>query len=226
LSKLDSVFEAKPPSALELREQFSTPDQQRQTAMLGIWIFLITEVLLFGALFTAFTVYRISDPQGFDLGSKDMDALLGSVNTAVLICSSFTMALSVYFSEVGNQKMLMMFLLLTMFIGAVFLAIKFTEYHSHYVDHKVPGFWFEEHGPHAAKIEMFFVLYFIMTGLHAVHMTIGLAILTVLLFRTAIGSITAEYHTPIEVGGLYWHFIDIVWIFLYAIFYIPGLHLK
>jgi cytochrome c oxidase subunit 3 len=226
LSKLDSVFEAKPPSALELREQFSTPDQQRQTAMVGIWVFLITEVLLFGALFTAFTVYRISDPQAFDLGSKDMDALLGSVNTGVLICSSFTMALSVYFAEVGNQKMLMMFLLLTMFIGAVFLAIKFTEYHSHYVDHKVPGFWFEEHGPHAAKIEMFFVLYFIMTGLHAVHMTIGLASLTVLLFRTAIGSITAEYHTPIEVGGLYWHFIDIVWIFLYAIFYIPGLHLK
>ena len=106
MSKLDSVFEAKPPGALELREQFSTPDQQRQTAMVGMWVFLITEVLLFGALFTAFTVYRISDPQGFDLGSKDMDVLLGSVNTAVLICSSFTMALSVYFAEVGNQKLL------------------------------------------------------------------------------------------------------------------------
>ena len=226
MSKLDSIVEAKPPGALELREQFSTPDQQRQTAMVGIWVFLITEVLLFGALFTAFTVYRLSDPQGFDLGSKDMEALLGAVNTCILICSSLTMALSVYFSEVGNTKLLVVFLLATMFIGAVFLAIKFTEYYLHYVDHKVPGFWFEEHGPHAGKIEMFFVFYFIMTGLHALHMTIGLAILTGLLFRTMIGSITAEYHTPIEIGGLYWHFIDIVWIFLYAIFYIPGLHLK
>ncbi|MFL6451644.1 MAG: cytochrome c oxidase subunit 3 [Bryobacteraceae bacterium] len=226
MSKLDSILETKPPSALELREQFSTPGQQRQTAMVGMWVFLITEVLLFGALFTAFTVYRISDPQGFDLGSKDMDTLLGSINTGILICSSFTMALSVYFAEVGKGKMLMLFLVFTMVLGIVFLAIKFTEYHSHYADHKVPAFWFEEHGPHAGKIEMFFVFYFIMTGLHALHMTIGLGILTVLLFRTLIGSITAEYHTPVEVGGLYWHFIDIVWIYLYAIFYIPGLHLK
>lgn len=226
MSKLDEVFEAKSPTELELREQFSTPDQQRQTAMVGMWVFLITEVLLFGALFTAFTVYRLSDPQAFDLGSKDMDALLGSINTAVLICSSFTMAVSVYFAEIGNQKMLVLFLVLTMLIGTVFLAVKFTEYHSHYVDHKVPAFWFEEHSAHAAKIQMFFVFYFVMTGLHAIHMTIGLGILTTLLFRTAIGSITAEYHTPVEIGGLYWHFIDIVWIFLYAIFYIPGLHLK
>lgn len=226
MSKLDSVLEVKSPRALELREQFSTPDQQRDTAMIGMWVFLITEVLLFGALFTAFTVYRLSDPQGFDLGSKDMDTLLGAVNTGVLICSSFTMALSVYYSEVGNEKLVILFLMATMLIGVVFLGIKFTEYYLHYVDHKVPALWFEEHGPHAAKIEMFFVFYFIMTGLHALHMTIGLGILTVLLFRTVIGSITAEYHTPIEIGGLYWHFIDIVWIFLYAIFYIPGLHLK
>jgi cytochrome c oxidase subunit III len=226
LSKLDEVFEVKSPMELELREQFSTPDQQRETAMVGIWIFLITEVLLFGALFTAFTVYRLSDPQAFDLGSKGMDSVLGSVNTAVLICSSFTMALAVYFAELGKQKWLALFLILTMLIGTVFLAIKFTEYHSHWVDHKVPGFWFEDHSAHAAKVEMFFVFYFIMTGLHALHMTIGLAILTVLLFRTAIGSITAKYYTPIEVGGLYWHFIDIVWIYLYAIFYIPGIHLK
>lgn len=226
MSKLDEVLEPKSPTELELREQFSIPDQQRETAMVGIWVFLVSEVLLFGALFTAFTVYRLSDPQGFDLGSKDMDTILGSVNTGVLICSSFTMALSVYFAELGKQKSVALFLILTMLIGTVFLAIKFTEYHSHWVDHKVPGFWFEDGSAHAAKIEMFFVFYFIMTGLHAVHMTIGLGILTVLLFRTAIGSITTEYHTPIEVGGLYWHFIDIVWIFLYAIFYIPGIHLK
>ena len=226
MSKLGSVFETKSPRQLELREQFSTPDQQRGTAMVGMWIFLITEVLLFGALFTAFTVYRISHPQAFDLGSKDMEIVLGSVNTAVLICSSFTMALSVYFAEVGNPKLLALFLIATMVIGIVFLAIKFTEYYLHYLDHKVPALWFEDSSPHAANVQMFFVFYFIMTGLHALHMTIGLGVLSVLLFRTMIGSITAEYHTPIEVGGLYWHFIDIVWIYLYAIFYIPGLHLK
>ena len=226
MSKLDSVFELKSPDELQLREQFSTPDQQRETAMVGMWIFLITEVLLFGGLFTAFTVYRVSAPHAFDLGSKDMEIVLGSINTAVLICSSYTMALSVYYAEVGNQKLLMLFLLLTMFVGVIFLGIKFTEYYFHYLDHKVPALWFEEHSSEAPKIQLFFVFYFIMTGLHALHMTIGLGILSVLLFRTLLGNINAEYHTPIEIGGLYWHFIDIVWIFLYAIFYIPGLHVK
>src|SRR5690349_4693520 len=112
-----------------------------------MWIFLITEVLLFGALFTAFTVYRISAPHAFDQGSKDMESLLGSINTGVLICSSFTMALSVYFAEIGKQKLVGLFLILTMLIGLAFLGIKFTEYYLHYQDHKVPGIRFEEHSP-------------------------------------------------------------------------------
>jgi cytochrome c oxidase subunit 3 len=211
---------------LELREQFATPEQQRETASIGMWVFLITEVMLFGGLFMAYTVYRLSNPQAFDAGSSHMEVVLGSVNTAVLICSSFTMALAVYSAEVGNQRRLALFLVATMIIGAIFLAIKFTEYYLHYQDHKVPGFWFEYSGAHAAKVQMFFVFYFIMTGLHALHMTIGLGILSVLLFRTAIGTFSANYHTAIDLGGLYWHFIDIVWVFLYAIFYIPGLHLR
>lgn len=214
------------PVTLELREQFSTPDQQRQTATIGMWIFLMTEVMLFGGLFTAYTVYRLSNPQAFDVGSSHMEILLGAINTAVLICSSFTMALAVYSAEIGNQRRLALFLVTTMIIGAIFLAIKFTEYYLHYRDHKVPGFWFEYQGAYATKVQMFFVFYFIMTGLHALHMTIGLGMLTVLLFRTIIGTFSAEYHTTIDLGGLYWHFIDIVWVFLYAIFYIPGLHLR
>ena len=226
MSKLDSLIESKSPRELALREQFATPGQQRETATTGMWIFLITEVLLFGALFTAFTVYLVSAPQAFDMGSHEMEILLGAINTAVLICSSFTMALAVYYSEVGNQKLIVLFLLLTMLIGAIFLGIKFTEYYDHFRDHKVPGLWFEQGGPLAPHIEMFFVFYFIMTGLHALHMLIGISILSVLAFRTLIGHIDAEYHTPIELGGLYWHFIDIVWVFLYAIFYIPGLHVR
>jgi cytochrome c oxidase subunit III len=212
--------------ALELREQFATPEQQRDTAAIGMWIFLITEVMLFGGLFSAYTVYRMSDPQAFDAGSSHMEIWLGSINTAVLLCSSFTMALAVWSAEVGKTGRLALFLVLTMVIGAVFLAIKFTEYYLHYQAHKVPGFWFEYHGINARHVEMFFVFYFIMTCLHALHMTVGLGILSVLLFRTIIGTFSAEYHTTIDLGGLYWHFIDIVWVFLYAIFYIPGLHLK
>lgn len=212
--------------SLDLRKQFSTPAQQRETATVGMWIFLITEVLLFGSLFTAFTAYRISHPHAFDLGSKDMEVVLGAINTAVLICSSYTMALAVHSAELGNQKRLMLFLLVTMCIGAIFLGIKFTEYYLHYQDHKAPGFWFEDRSPDAANIQMFFVFYFIMTGLHAFHMIIGIGVLSVLFFRSLLGSFSAEYHTPVDLGGLYWHFIDIVWVFLYAIFYIPGLHVK
>jgi cytochrome c oxidase subunit III len=212
--------------ALELREQFATPEQQRETATIGMWIFLITEVMLFGGLFSAYTVYRMSDPQAFDAGSSHMEIWLGATNTAVLLCSSFTMALAVWSAEAGKTGRLALFLVLTMIIGAIFLVIKFTEYYLHYQDHKVPGFWFECHGISARHVEMFFVFYFIMTCLHALHMTVGLGILSVLLFRTIIGTFSAEYHTTIDLGGLYWHFIDIVWVFLYAIFYIPGLHFK
>jgi cytochrome c oxidase subunit 3 len=211
---------------LELREQYATPLQQRDTASVGMWIFLVTEVMLFGGLFMAYTVYRLSNPQAFDIASSHMEMVLGAVNTAVLLCSSFTMVLAVHSAELGKQRAVALLLLATMVIGAIFLGIKFTEYYLHYQEHKVPGFWFEYAGPFAGKVQMFFVFYFIMTGLHAIHMTIGLGILAVLLFRTILGTFSAEYYTPIEIGGLYWHFIDIVWIFLYAIFYLPGLHLR
>jgi cytochrome c oxidase subunit 3 len=212
-------------TSLALREQFATPEQQRESASVGMWVFIVTEVMLFGGLFTAFTVYRHSYTMAFDQGSAGMDHALGAINTAVLICSSFTMALAVHSAEVGRRKLLALFLVLTMIIGAVFLGIKFTEYYLHYEEHKVPGVWFEESAPGAAQIQMFYVFYFIMTCLHATHMFVGEGVLFVLLMRTLMGTFTAEYHTPIEIGGLYWHFVDIVWVFLYAIFYIPGLHL-
>ena len=214
------------PVTLELREQFATPEQQRETASIGMWVFLITEVMLFGGLFTAFTVYRLSHPMAFDAGSAHMEFLIGGINTGVLICSSFTMALAVHSAETGREKRVMLFLLATMVIGAIFLALKFTEYYLHFQDHKVPALWFEYSGPQAPYVQMFFVFYFLMTGLHALHMTIGIGILSVLLFRALLGSFSAQYYTPLELGGLYWHFIDIVWVFLYAIFYIPGLHVR
>ncbi|HTS28141.1 MAG TPA: cytochrome c oxidase subunit 3 family protein [Bryobacteraceae bacterium] len=213
------------PATLILREQFRTPVQQRETATLGMWIFLATEVMLFGGLFLAFTVYRMYNPAAFIQGSADMNIMLGAINTAVLIGSSFTMALAVHSAETGDRKLLTAFLTSTMVLGAVFLAIKFTEYYLHYLDRRVPGPGFSFPGPEASRAEMFFVLYFIMTGLHALHMFIGEGILFSMILRNRAGSFTAEYHTPVELAGLYWHFVDVIWVFLFAIFYIEGLHL-
>lgn len=210
---------------LELREQFSTPEQQRETASIGMWVFIITEVMMFGGLFTAFTVYRLSSPAAFNQGSKEMEILLGAINTALLLLSSFTMSIAVHSASIDKTKLLAVCLIVTMVLGAVFLGIKFTEYYLHYQDHKVPGIWFEDHGPYARKVQMFFVFYFIMTGLHAIHMTIGLGILLVILYRTFLGSFSSSYYTAVELAGVYWSFVDVIWIFLYAIFYIPGLHL-
>jgi cytochrome c oxidase subunit III len=212
------------PTELMLREQFGTPEQQRDTATVGMWIFLATEVMLFGALFTAFAVYRMYYTQGFDEGSADMNIVLGSINTAVLITSSLTMALSIYSAAVGKMVRTYFLLLTTAAIGLIFLVIKFTEYYQHYQQHKVPGIWFESSSPHAAAMQMFYFFYFAMTGLHALHMTIGVILVVVFAIRTAGGSFNAEYHTPLEIVGLYWHFVDIVWVFLFGIFYISGLH--
>ena len=214
------------PASILVREQFNNPQQQRETATLGMWVFIITEMMLFGGLFTAYTVYRLNYYQGFTEASGEMKFWMGAVNTAVLICSSFTMAMAVHSAETGKKRRLVLFLVSTIAIGLVFLAIKFTEYYLHYQEHKVPGLWFEASGPHAAPEQMFFVFYFIMTGLHATHMIIGIGILSVMILRSAFGSISENYHTPIDITGLYWHFVDVIWVFLFAIFYIPGGHLR
>ncbi len=190
-----------------------------------MWIFIMTEIMLFGGLFLAFSVYRMSFPQAFVKGSADMSIVLGSINTAVLICSSFTMALAVYSAETGNRRMLTVFLIATMILGLVFLGIKFTEYYQHYLQHEAPAVWFDHTGPDSGHLEMFFVLYFLMTGLHAVHMLVGEGILTAMVIRNHRGSFSADYYTPVEISGLYWHFVDIIWVFLFAIFYVEGLHL-
>lgn len=213
-------------STLAVREQFSTAEQQRETATFGMWIFIATEALLFGGLFTAFTIYRTLYSSGFDRGSSEMEFVLGAVNTAVLICSSLTMVLAIHSAENGKQLRSALFIVATMAIGLVFLTIKFTEYYFHYKDHKFPGIQFTESGPTSSHVEMFFVFYFIMTGLHACHMLIGLGILTVMLYRTLLGKISERYTTPLDSAGLYWHFVDIIWVFLFAIFYIPGAHLR
>jgi len=191
-----------------------------------MWLFLVTEIMFFGGLFTAYVVYRHKFPQAFMLGSHSLDITLGGFNTAVLICSSLTMALAVNAAQLGAGRLLVTFMILTIALGSVFLGIKAVEYHEKFVNHHVPGPSFHFEGPESRNAELFFSLYFGMTGLHALHMVIGIALLAILAFRARRGDFGSDYYTPIDMTGLYWHFVDIVWIFLFPLLYLLGGHLK
>ena len=207
-----------------LAHQFDTLGQQREAATLGMWVFLVTEVLFFGGLFAAYTVYRNWYPEAFAAASHELDVTLGTINTAVLITSSLTMALAVHAAQMGRRGLLLLFLVATMVLGATFLGIKSVEYYHKFVEHHVPGPGFQFEAEYLRQAQIFFSLYFIMTGLHAIHMIIGLGIMAVMLWMSWRGRITPEYFNPIEVSGLYWHFVDIVWIFLFPLLYLLGRH--
>jgi cytochrome c oxidase subunit III len=209
----------------ELQHHFDTMDQQREASSFGMWVFLVTEILFFGGLFTAYTVYRHQYSRAFAEASRHLDITLGTFNTAVLIISSLTMALAVWSAAVGKRKAIVVFLLLTMALGGTFLGVKAVEYTHKFHDHLVPGPSFHFEGPNARPAEIFYSLYFTMTGLHALHMIVGIGILTVLVLQARKGRYAPEYHTPVEVSGLYWHFVDIVWIFLFPLLYLIGRHI-
>ena len=207
-----------------LAEHFDTLEQQREAAGLGMWVFLITEVMFFGGLFTAYVVYRGLFPHVFAAGSHELDIRLGGTNTAVLLCSSFTMAMAVRGAQLGHRRELVFFLILTMVLGLAFLGIKAVEYGEKFAHHLVPGPGFAFPGPEANHVQLFFSLYFAMTGLHALHMVIGIGIALWLLPRAWRGRYGPDYHHPVECFGLYWHFVDIVWIFLFPMLYLLGRH--
>ena len=203
---------------------FDDLEQQHAAAQLGMWVFLITEIMFFGGLFAAYTVYRSSYPEAFAAGSRRLDIGLGAFNTAVLIASSLTMALAVHAAQLGRRRALILFLILTMLFGAVFLGVKAVEYSHKWHEHLVPGHGFRFEGPHARQAELYFSLYFAMTSVHALHMVIGLGILTVMILLARRGRFSPEHYSPIEVSGLYWHFVDIVWIFLFPLLYLIERH--
>jgi cytochrome c oxidase subunit 3 len=208
-----------------LAHHFDDLAQQHEASTLGMWVFLVTEVLFFGGLFAAYAIYRAWYPDAFAAASHHLDVTLGTINTVVLIASSLTMALAVHAAQTGHRAKLLLCLLLTIALGATFLGIKGVEYAHKFADHHVPGpaFQFEpvEYFRHA---QVFLSLYFVMTGLHALHMVIGIGIMLVMLFWAWNGTITPEYASPIEISGLYWHFVDIVWIFLFPLLYLLGRH--
>jgi cytochrome c oxidase subunit 3 len=211
----------------DVAHQFETKEQQRDAGTLGMWLFLSTEILFFGGLFCSFIVYRSLHPHAFEVGSHLLEVKFGATNTAILICSSLTMALAIFSAQTGKSKgTIITFLVLTMLLGLTFLGVKlYFEWYHDYLEHIVPGFGFlyrPEWGGAAPEVEMFMVFYFFLTGLHALHMVVGVGILTVLTIMAARGRFGRQYYAPLDVSGLYWHFVDIIWIYLFPLLYLLG----
>lgn len=202
-----------------LAHHFVDYDQQRECAGLGMWAFLITEVLFFGGLFLLYSVYRFKFPEAFAIGSHHLNVPLGAFNTAVLIGSSLTMALAVHYAQLGESRKIVQFILLTILLGSVFLGVKVIEYGDKFRDNLVPGRNFSFPGA-PPQTEVFYSLYFCMTGLHAIHMIIGVVLLAIIAFHASRGRYTPLNYAAVENMGLYWHFVDIVWIFLFPLLYL------
>ncbi len=218
------MSEAHLPQHPALKSHFDDLGQQFESSAFGMWVFLATEILFFGGLFTVYLVYRTQYPDAFAGASQQLNVLLGGINTAVLISSSLTMAMGVWGAQLGRRRTQVVFLLLTIALGVVFLGIKSVEYASKFEEGLVPGANFRYQGADPVHAQLFFSLYFVMTGMHALHMIIGIGIMTALTVMAWRGRFTRTYHTPVEVSGLYWHFVDIVWIFLFPLLYLIDRH--
>jgi cytochrome c oxidase subunit 3 len=205
-----------------LAEQFDDIEQQREAATLGMWIFLATEVLFFGGLFLAYTVYRYLYPEAFAAASRHTEIVLGGLNTAVLLCSSTLMALAVRAARSERRKELSRILLGVAAFGTFFMAIKAFEYYKDYSEHLFPGGSFQWHEANPELAELFFWLYYAMTGLHAIHVTIGIFLMLIFSVLASRKYFADGNYMPVEIAGLYWHFVDIVWVFLFPLLYLAG----
>jgi cytochrome c oxidase subunit III len=207
-----------------LQHHFDSLEQQLYASTFGMWVFLVTEVLFFGGLFMAYILYRIWYPEMFVAASHHLNIPLGAVNTAVLIGSSLTMAFAVNAAQRGAApREQVMWLAGTMLLGAVFLGIKVVEYSDKFEHHLIPGAGFMFDKPEFQQTaQIYFSLYFALTGLHASHMIVGMVIMAIIARMAARGQFTAEWYTPVEIMGLYWHFVDLVWIFLFPLLYLIG----
>jgi cytochrome c oxidase subunit 3 len=217
-----------------LEVQFDDLEQQHQTSMIGMWLFLATEVLFFGGLITAYAVYRSTSIREFEQASRHMAVWLGFLNTVILLGSSLTMAMAVRAAQLRTHRELVVYLGLTMALGSGFLGVKAIEYSEEFREHLVPGWDFQVHEHdrgaveqeqlNPGRYEMFFVLYFFMTGLHAIHLIVGIGLVGIMAYLSYHRWFSGGGATQIEVTGLYWHFIDIVWVFLYPMLYLINVH--
>jgi cytochrome c oxidase subunit 3 len=209
--------------------QFDDLAQQHEASTLGMWAFLATEVMFFGGALTCYAVYRYSYPTAFEMASRLENWLVGAVNTGILLCSSLTMALAVHAAQMGHRKGIVWWLLATVLFGTIFLGVKAYEYHHLYVEHLIPGPNFGgEHfpldNPYHESAQLFYSFYFALTGIHALHMVVGIGIIFYVAGMAWRGRFSPQYHNPVEMTGLYWHFVDIVWIFLYPLLYLIARH--
>jgi cytochrome c oxidase subunit 3 len=207
-----------PEPQIAIAEQFEDMPQQKSAATLGMWTFLATEVLFFGGMFMTYITYRHLYHEAFAEASSHTIVAFGTINTAILLTSSLTMAFAVHAAQLNKTKSVVRFLLLTVFLGCCFLVVKGFEYHEDITEHLWPGPHFKQSLPSEAQI--FWFLYWAMTGLHAIHVTVGIVLLSIIARMAALRKFSGFYHTPVEISGLYWHFVDIVWIFLYPLLYL------
>lgn len=208
-----------------LAHHFHSPQQHLESGKLGMWLFLATEILLFGGLFCAYAIYRSLHPEVFVNAHHYLDWQLGALNTVVLLFSSLTVALAIRAAQTNNQGMMKGYLVLTLMCAGAFLVVKYIEY-----SHKIhvgllPGGNFTAAGEHIVnpdQLHVFFGIYFLMTGLHGIHVVIGMIVLTWVLLRSMKGEFGPHYYMPLELGGLYWHLVDLIWIFLFPLLYLIG----
>jgi cytochrome c oxidase subunit 3 len=204
-----------------LADHFASPEQQVEAGKMGMWLFLATEILLFGGLFVAYTVYNWAHPEIFKEAHKYLDVRLGALNTIVLLFSSLTVVLAIHAIQQNKKKTAIINLLLTLACAFIFLVVKFFEYKSKIQAGLLPGLYFtnaELANPDQAHI--FFGIYFLMTGLHGIHVVIGIVVLTWILLRTIKGDFSSQYFLPMECAGLYWHLVDVIWIYLFPLLYL------
>ncbi len=209
--------------ASRLQHHFADEEQQYDAATFGMWVFLVTEIMFFGGLLMTYVVYRTTFPQVFAEASHHLNIYLGTFNTIVLIGSSLTMAMAVHSARLNHRNALAGYLVLTMILGSVFLGVKSYEYAHKWHEGLFPGNFFYD-GPDAVHQRLFFSVYFALTGLHAAHMIIGIGIMAVMLRMTLKNSFDENWYTPVELTGLYWHFVDLVWIFLFPLLYLIERH--
>ncbi|MCH8567584.1 MAG: cytochrome c oxidase subunit 3 family protein [Balneolales bacterium] len=203
-----------------VQHHFRNADQQFSSSKLGMWLFLFTEVMFFGGLFVAYIIYRAWNPELFTMAATELDTLFGAVNTAVLIGSSLTCALAIRAAQTDNTKMVVNYLLITIALATLFLVIKYFEYTAKIEIGILPGAMYTFEGIDHPKASVFFSIYYMMTGLHGLHVVIGIGLMIWLVIRAKAGDYNSAYYTPVEITGLYWHLVDIIWIFLFPLMYL------
>ncbi len=204
---------------------YDSAEHEYNTSKFGIWLFLCTEIIMFGGLFVGYTIYHSRYPELFKVGSKFLDWKMGALNTVVLLLSSFTMAMGIYYAQLNQRKKSLINLYITLLCGGIFMVVKYLEYSHKIHEGLLPGRLFTYRGEGwdiISNLPLYFSFYFTMTGLHGSHVLAGMILIGWLIFRTHRGDFSPGYYTPLECVGLFWHLVDLIWIYLFPLLYLVG----